>query len=292
MTGDAKMGRLILFAAGVLLAGAAIITMVHSSSPGDDAILRTTGQRLVWLPLGDSITFGCGSTNQPGTDMIYLFNPNFTCPSDCGGYRTPTAQALEARGHTVTTMGTMESGPADHPRWIQHEGHPGWRIDMADAILPQSLASSPVPPDIITIHLGTNDCWQAPGGAYPEFDMAPAAPEDLAHRMEQLLSHIHSLMPAAHVFVSSIISDPGIGKPSVPECVAAFNSNLPGIVKSFGQKGMKITYVPMVENVLICGTEGAQQGATKCCSDQTHPVQAGYDDMATVWATSLAQVGF
>ena len=87
--------------------------------------------------------------------MILIFNPNFTCPSVCGGYRTPTAKALESQVYTVTTIGTMSSGPQEYPQWVRHEGHPGWRIDMADAVLVQALASSQLLPDIITIHLGT-----------------------------------------------------------------------------------------------------------------------------------------
>ena len=33
------------------------------------------------------------------------------------------------------------------------------------------------------------------------------------------------------------------------------------------------------------------EGATKCCSDQTHPVQVGYNDMAAVWTNSITQAG-
>jgi len=265
-----------------------LFCIVDTTSPSPPANIN---RGLVWLPLGDSITFGCGSTNQPGTALIFTLDP-FTCPRECGGYRTPTAQALASRGQIVSTMGTMESGPAQYPQWIKHEGHPGWRIDMADAILPQSLASSPVPPDIITIHLGTNDCWQAPGGNYTAWNTAPNAPEDLVNRMNHLLANINSSVPTASVFLSSIINDPGIGKPSVANCTATFNANLPGIVRTFQAQGMKIAYVPMMENTLICGTSGAREGATKCCSDQTHPVQAGYNDMAKVWATSLTKGGF
>lgn len=269
-----------------------VLTTQHENSENPPVAQPKVVTPLVWLPLGDSITFGCGSTNQPGTDVIVIMDPNFTCPSICGGYRTPTAQALASRGQIVSTMGTMESGPAQYPQWIKHEGHPGWRIDMADAILPQSLASSPVPPDIITIHLGTNDCWQAPGGNYTAWNTAPNAPEDLVNRMNHLLANINSSVPTASVFLSSIINDPGIGKPSVANCTATFNANLPGIVRTFQAQGMKIAYVPMMENTLICGTSGAREGATKCCSDQTHPVQAGYNDMAKVWATSLTKGGF
>ena len=110
--------------------------------------------------------------------------------------------------------------------------------------------------------------------------------------MDQLLTNIYSLVPTATVFLASIIWDPGIGKPSVANCTTSFNANLPGIVESFRESGMKINYVPMYENSLICGTSGSREGADKCCSDQTHPVQVGYNDMARIWTASLTQAGF
>ena len=35
------------------------------------------------------------------------------------------------------------------------EGHPGWRFDQIDKLLNASFATSPTPPDLITVHLGT-----------------------------------------------------------------------------------------------------------------------------------------
>ena len=96
-------------------------------------------------------------------------------------------------GYNISTMGTLTQGPTYSPmQWRRHEGHPGWTINMvgeylvglfslslmqytagsphailtvdiecvwrADNILDTSLATSRTPPDLITIHLGTNDC--------------------------------------------------------------------------------------------------------------------------------------
>eukprot|EP01050_Picozoa_sp_SAG11_P033412 SAG11_NODE_11338_length_767_cov_2.606287_1_plen_190_part_10 len=105
------------------------------------------------LALGDSITWGCGSQAGPG-DI-----PG--CGGLCGGYRIPLIGALSQAGYNVTTMGRATSGPTWAPRvWTHHAGYPGWRIDQIDAVLKLEMATSPTPPDLITIHLGTNDCGQ------------------------------------------------------------------------------------------------------------------------------------
>ena len=41
-------------------------------------------------------------------------------------------------------------------QWLKHEGHPGWQINTIDNILNRSLATSPVAPDLVTIHLGAS----------------------------------------------------------------------------------------------------------------------------------------
>lgn len=115
---------------------------------------------VLWLPLGDSITWGCnGPTIQD-------------CHLDSASYRVPLALALSQHplsaqgkrfsgqspasvGFNISTMGTLTTGPPYVPAaWLNHEGHPGWQINTIDNILNKSLATSPVPPDLITIHLG------------------------------------------------------------------------------------------------------------------------------------------
>ena len=105
-------------------------------------------QNVLWLPLGDSNSFGCtGPTIQD-------------CHADAAGYRVPLALALtqaplgspDLLGFNVSTMGTSTTGPAYVPaQWLHHDGHPGWTIPMIDNLLPKSLATSPKRPDIITM---------------------------------------------------------------------------------------------------------------------------------------------
>lgn len=79
-------------------------------------------QDVLWLPLGDSITFGCtGPTIQD-------------CHSTGGGYRVPLAFALSQpplgdptlEGFNISTMGTESTGPSFIPaQWTKHCGFPG-----------------------------------------------------------------------------------------------------------------------------------------------------------------------
>ena len=100
---------------------------------------------LLWLPLGDSITWGCGTDAAPRAGA--------GCVKDAGGYRVPLAWALSQRGYNVSTMGTLTTGPPYVPsQWIRHEGHPGWRFDQIDNLLNTSFATS------------AGDRWATQGG--------------------------------------------------------------------------------------------------------------------------------
>lgn len=80
--------------------------------------VATASTDMLWLPLGDSITWGCGTDAAP--------RGSAGCVPDAGGYRVPLAWALSQAGYNVTTMGTLKTGPSYVPeQWISHEGHPG-----------------------------------------------------------------------------------------------------------------------------------------------------------------------
>ena len=61
---------------------------------------------------------------------------------------------------------------------------------QVDAILNKSLSTSPTPPDLITIHLGTNDC------------NAGVNNSEMTTRMNTLLGHIQAKAPKAQVHTS------------------------------------------------------------------------------------------
>ena len=114
------------------------------------------------LPLGDSITFGCGSGK--------ALPPNWavSCDALAPGYRIPLYHALrdtgfaDASGNASFVMvGTQASGPSDVPAEQRaHEGHPGWTIPNIIGISKNWL---PLNADFILVHLGawTNACRHA-----------------------------------------------------------------------------------------------------------------------------------
>ena len=106
-------------------------------------------------------------------------------------------------------MGTLTTGPVYTPQaWHRHEGHPGWQINTISNILAKSLATSPTPPDLITIHLGTNDC------------NAGVNTTAMVGRMNLLLSQIATAVPKAQVFLADVV---GTGN-TWNDCIVKFNA--------------------------------------------------------------------
>jgi hypothetical protein len=95
--------------------------------------LLTLAQRTKILPLGDSITYGCGSSQ--------ALPPSWTvsCGPTAGGYRAPLYHALRDTGFvdadgnaSFVMVGTQFNGPVDIPlEQTANEGHPGWTIPQA-----------------------------------------------------------------------------------------------------------------------------------------------------------------
>ena len=262
-----------------------------------------TPQNVLWLPLGDSITHGCtGPTIQD-------------CHATCAGYRIPLALALSQpplgaptlEGFNVTTMGTATTGPSYVPaQWLRHCGFPGWTIPMINSFLPKALASSPARPDLVTIHLGTNDCGQGHPLAQMTADM------------NTLLNSTFQASPASHVFLADTIATGmpfntcivcvpcpratgrGAGAPPPrtqvgpharasspprPPTRSAWNAAVPGLVAAWAARGMKITFVPMYAEVRLCGDAG--EDADLCGGHQVHPTSAGYPRMASAFALQI-----
>jgi lysophospholipase L1-like esterase len=121
------------------------------------------------MPLGDSITYGLGSSNR-------------------GGYRVDLARRFAAAGFQVDFVGSQRAGPlgADD----DNEGHGGWRIAQLAAGVSGWLAG--YRPDVVLLHAGTNDLHTA--------DSAAAAT-----RLGLLVNRIRRDAPTTQVFVARII---------------------------------------------------------------------------------------
>ena len=92
------------------------------------------------MPIGDSITEG----------------------SDGNGYRKPLHAALTADGFDIDFVGSLEDGDFGD---IQHEGHWGETADWFLEGTPSKIYgwASVYQPDIVLIHLGTNDIRHGEG---------------------------------------------------------------------------------------------------------------------------------
>jgi len=216
-----------------------------------------SASHFTWLPLGDSISWGCGNG-------VLAHAPHGGCELDAASYRIPTAQALEQANITITTVGSLLAGPASSPMaWRAHEGHPGFRIDQLAALAPAWAALAP---QVVTMLVGANDCLQGDG-----------APLAIA-RMAALLNATTALLPAAKVLVGSMLDLPsGGGK----VCQAAFNAALPGLVARADGGAGRVVYVPVAENTAgVCGDDKT----TWSIGDGVHPNAAGHARVASVFA--------
>ena len=161
--------------------------------------------------------------------------------SNGGGYRVPLAYALSQPpgspwtatnpiGYTISTMGTLNTGPANYvpTQWLNHEGHPGWQIPQITAILNKSLSTNPAKPDLITIHLGTNDCD------------AKTPTTEMEDRMNTLLAEILATTPTSQVFVADIIAT-GDG---FNDCIVDFARSSVFVHRKFVCKGLESHVLP------------------------------------------------
>lgn len=236
------------------------------AAPPSGSTAGAAPRNVLLLMLGDSITFGCtGPTIED-------------CHGTSGGYRVPLAFALSQAplgnastvGWNVTTMGTTATGPSFLPQqWLRHCGFPGWTIPRMLAYLPTAFASSPARPDIITIHLGTNDCARGYSNA------------SIAANMDALLNATFAASPSSAVFLADTIAT---GQP-FNACIDAWNPHVPLLVAKWAALGMNVTFVPMHAAVGICGASGAD--ADLCGSSQVHPSSAGYPRMASAFALAI-----
>jgi lysophospholipase L1-like esterase len=215
------------------------------------------------LPLGDSITWGI---NYGGGYRIKLFSHTSADNKKITfvGYdaaNPPTASALSALG-SASSM------------WVgKHEGHSGWTIQQDDDLVTgKSTASNDsvsytgkkvvadFGPQIVLVHLGTNDMYQTPTGA-PD-------------RLGALIDHVVADAPNALVVVASIIPFP-----SGASAVTAFNKAVPGVVQTRATAGKHVIYVDMF----------AALTTSDLGSDQVHPNEGGYEKMAVVWYNAIKQ---
>jgi lysophospholipase L1-like esterase len=158
------------------------------------------------MPLGDSITWGIGS-------------------STGNSYRGFLWNELASEGHAEDFVGTQRNGAMSDP---DNEGHSGWRIDQIAGITDSVLAQ--YRPNVVTLEIGTNDLNQN--------YQVPTATD----RLHALIDQITADAPDATVLVGTlIVSTNSTEEPNRP----AFNKAVPGIVSAEQAAGKHVRLVDM-----------------------------------------------
>ena len=175
-------------------------------------LIRANSPGITIMPLGDSITFGQGS-------------------STGGGYRLPLWQELRAWGFPIYFVGSLQTGPAGFDR--ENEGHPGWTIRQIAAEVVGWLMT--YRPDIILLHIGTNDFIKNDDPTH-----APA-------RLRQLVDLITTTLPGSQVVVAQILPLPRSARLKAE--VVAYNETIPRMVQAEVARGKHLQFVDMYHAV-------------------------------------------
>jgi lysophospholipase L1-like esterase len=180
------------------------------------------------------------------------------------------------------TQTANASRPLSQARQTHHEGQPGYRIDQIANNLDRNDGSQgnngglwfhkPAPPDIILLHIGTNDILQ-------NFRTAT-----MAQRLDSLIGQIMADSPTSLLFVSSII--PINRDPNMKALVQEFNAQIRDvIVPKYDSLGDQVIFVDQYPNFVDANGNII---ATRL-PDTIHPNQIGYDLMGDTWAAALQQ---
>ncbi len=190
------------------------------------------------MPLGDSITDG-------------LYVP--------GGYRIELWNRIVSMGYLVDFVGSQINGPVSLGD-INHEGHPGWRIDQIDAQINGWMDA--YGPQIVLLHIGTND-------VNADYDL-PNAPA----RLSALIDKICAKLPfGGKVYVAKLTP---LGDSGAAARLQTYNDQIPGIVQSKAGEGKPVFLVDMFSAMTAADLV-----------DGIHPSAAGYSSMGDVWYEAI-----
>jgi lysophospholipase L1-like esterase len=215
---------------------AALVTFLAvSTSPAQSTTLRV-------MPLGDSITESL---------------------TGYASYRYYLWKSLERGGYCVDFVGGRQgvrNGPPLYPDFDQdHEGVSGIRADqVAAAVRFWALFQQP---DVVLVHLGTNDLWQGQSAASTVTDLG------------LVIDEIRASRPNVTIFLAQIIPAVNTGVFDV----AALNAAIPGLVASKDRPDSRVFAVDHAT-----GFDRATM-----LRDQVHPNDLGEHFMGDRWYAAL-----
>ena len=207
----------------------------------DYPLLNTSKIKI--MPLGDSITQG-----------IHINSKNI-------GYRRDLYNLLKSNGYQIDLVGSMHDGSvSDFDK--DHEGHGGYRADQIRDSVYYWLSLNP--PDIILLHVGTNDISQKET-AY-----------NVSLEIDQILDQI-DLFELDNDYRIKVIMAKIINHFDYQENVRALNNYISRNVEDRFKDG---DYIFLADFYSSLNDE-------RYFLDNVHPNESGYKVMAETWASKI-----
>ena len=203
------------------------------------------------MPLGDSITY----------DDTYADADNPRPASKRSGYRNYLWYRLVDAGYDADFVGSQIAGQAIQPPFDpENEGHPGWTTyDIAEHTYDYMVNSQP---DIVLLHIGTND-------------RTTTNPEGVTEILNNIDMYEANYNKHVKVFVALIID-----RKEHDGRIEIFNRRLKEMLEQRISQGDDIVIVDMYHDAGLTSSD---------YTDNTHPNNNGYYKMAIVWFNALMQ---
>ena len=203
------------------------------------------------MPLGDSITY----------DDRYSDNDHPRPPGKRSGYRSHLWYMLRDANYGADFVGSQVAGQDIRPSFDpDNEGHPGWTTyDIAEHTYEYMVNSRP---DIVLLHIGTND-------------RSTTDPKGVGEILDEIDRYEENEDRHVRVFVALIIDRKGHdGR------ITIFNRRLKELLQKRIASGDDVVIVDMYHNAGLTKEDYA---------DNTHPNDNGYRKIAIVWFNALMQ---
>lgn len=224
------------------------ITFGYAADENNTTENNITTVPLRIMPLGDSITYG-----------MHTYDEFLTQESLVGGYRQFLWRMLQDSNKSVDFVGSQQAGTAITPAIDpDNEGHPGWRMgDIANITYEKMLEFQP---DIVLLHIGTND-------------LAETSPDGVLNILNQIDSYENNSGRKVRVLVALIIP-----RQVADGRIDTFNTNLNKALQKRILNGDRINIVDMYRGAHLTSAD---------YSNDMHPNDTGYFKMAQVWFQTL-----
>ncbi|MFI8266750.1 GDSL-type esterase/lipase family protein [Streptomyces sp. NPDC085665] len=202
------------------------------------------------MPLGDSITYGQGSSTE-------------------SGYRLPLNElAAKQSRYSLDFVGSLEHGALPDSA---HEGHAGYTIERIRAGANRWLAAAQ--PDVVLLHIGINDLNQG------------TDPGQAADQASALVDQIFAARPGVTIVMEGLVpTTPGWNYQDLSQPVAQYNQRLKQLEQQKQNAGKRFRFV---DAPALTPTNRADATHPARMSDGLHPNDAGYAQLAQAFFTPL-----